>query len=51
MRVLAGATVLLFILVLFVVAISFGVAMGIVLGYETLRKKGGKNDTESDKSA
>lgn len=49
MRIIAITIVVLFILFMFIVAVTFGVAMGIVLGYETLWKKGGKNDTESDK--
>ena len=51
MRIIAITIVVLFILFMFIVAVTFGVAMAIVLGYETLWNKGGKNDTKSDESA
>lgn len=50
MRILALMIITgVFLLFLFL-AISFGVAMGIILGYETLRKKGGKNVSESSRT-
>ena len=51
MRAIAIGIVILFILFLFMIAVTFGVAMGIIIGYETLKRKGGKNDTKSDESA
>lgn len=51
MRILALMIVTGILLVLLFMAITFGVAMGIILGYESLKRKGGKNDTESNESA
>ncbi len=51
MRAIAFLIILGVSLLLLAIAITFGVAMGIVLGYETLKRKGGKNDTKSNESA
>ena len=51
MRILAFMIITGVILLFLTIAISFGVAMGIILGYETLKRKGGENDTKSNESA
>ena len=43
MRILALMIITVVFLVLLTIAISFGVAMGIILGYETLKKKDKEN--------
>ena len=47
MRILALMIITGVFFVFLFLAITFGVAMGIILGYETLKKKGGEDESKT----
>ena len=47
MRILALMIITGVFFVFLFLAITFGVAMGIILGYETLKKKGGEDESRT----